>query len=59
VNLEDMEDDLVKVIVHRSIAHAENILVMLRQHEIAGLDHATSIRTLHREFIAKGVDLPG
>lgn len=56
MSLEDMEDDLVKVIVHRSIAHAENILVMLRQHEVAGLDHGTSIRILHGEFIAKGAE---
>jgi hypothetical protein len=53
---EEMETDLVRVIVTGAIAHAENILVMLRQHEAEGLDHATSIRTLHREFVTKGVD---
>ena len=46
-----MEAHLSYAVVHRSIAHAENILVLLREHEAAGIDHDTSIRTIYREVV--------
>lgn len=49
-DVEEMENHLINVVVHRSISHAENILVWLRQHEAAGMDHATSIRTIHERI---------
>ena len=48
--VEEMEADLINVVVRRSISHAENILVWLRQHEAAGLSHEASIRNIHERI---------
>ena len=52
MDLDDMEAFLGQVVIHKSIAHAENILAMLRKHEAEGKDHETSIRTIYKEVTA-------
>ncbi len=51
VSIEDMEADLSRIVVERRIGHAENILVLLRQHEAAGIDHDTSIHIIYSTFV--------
>lgn len=46
-----MEADLSRIVVERRIGHAENILVLLRQHEAAGIDHDTSIHIIYSTFV--------
>jgi hypothetical protein len=48
-DIEQMEADLSRIVVTGAIAHAENILILLRLHEAAGTPHDETIRAIYRE----------